>query len=208
MKKSMLITAALLLGGLALTSSSTLAQETTPWTTLNPGTDNITVVGHIPLGGTLSVMDMEIEQDMSSPVRLCSPWPAIGELAAHAVWTSLTYPTPPANPEVSILRWVNRERGPAHRPRRAWTSSTSSMPPGRCYVVLQSTQFGPGPDLRSRCAVIFDVTGLPDRFHCQRSGPYSGARNARRLPQHLYLSAFKWYTVPDLHCTRARGPHV
>ena len=97
----MLITAALLLGGLALTSSSTLAQETTPWTTLNPGTDNITVVGHIPLGGTLSVMDMEIEQEMSRPYAYVGRG-HLGEFAAKGM--DIIDLSDPSSPEV-IKRW-------------------------------------------------------------------------------------------------------
>ncbi|MGA1495838.1 MAG: hypothetical protein ACO37D_10635, partial [Rhodothermales bacterium] len=50
-----------------LFAASASAQDDTPWTTLEPGSDNITVEGHIPLGGILNTMDMEVEQEMSRP---------------------------------------------------------------------------------------------------------------------------------------------
>ncbi len=44
-----------------LFAASASAQDDTPWTTLEPGSDNITVEGHIPLGGILNTMDREFE---------------------------------------------------------------------------------------------------------------------------------------------------
>ena len=40
------------------------AQE---WTPLNRGSDNIDVLGHLPLGGPLNVGDMDVEPEMSRP---------------------------------------------------------------------------------------------------------------------------------------------
>ena len=37
------------------------------WTPEKPGSDNIEVLGHIPLGPTLSVADMDIEQELHRP---------------------------------------------------------------------------------------------------------------------------------------------
>ena len=41
-----------------------LAQE---WTSLKRGSDNIEVLGHLPLGGRLNVGDMDVDQDISRP---------------------------------------------------------------------------------------------------------------------------------------------
>ena len=37
------------------------------WTPLNRGSDNIDVLGHLPLGGPLNVGDMDVEPEMSRP---------------------------------------------------------------------------------------------------------------------------------------------
>ena len=41
-----------------------LAQE---WTPLKRGSDNIEVLGHLPLGPRLSVADMDVEQEVHRP---------------------------------------------------------------------------------------------------------------------------------------------
>jgi len=48
-------------------SSLAYAQQETPWTTLNPGSENIEVVGHVALGGMMSVADLDMEQELSRP---------------------------------------------------------------------------------------------------------------------------------------------
>ena len=42
------------------------------WNALERGSDNITVEGHIPLGGPLNTMDMEVEQELSRPYAYVS----------------------------------------------------------------------------------------------------------------------------------------
>ncbi|RMF58072.1 MAG: hypothetical protein D6746_10100, partial [Bacteroidetes bacterium] len=37
------------------------------WTPDNPGSDNIEVLGHIPLGPRLSVADLDVEQELARP---------------------------------------------------------------------------------------------------------------------------------------------
>ena len=37
------------------------------WTAQKPGSDNIEVLGHLPLGPRLSVADMELEQELDRP---------------------------------------------------------------------------------------------------------------------------------------------
>ena len=41
-------------------------------TALQRGSDNIDVLGHLPLGPTLSVLDMDVEQEMSRPYAYVS----------------------------------------------------------------------------------------------------------------------------------------
>ena len=38
-----------------------------PWSPLNPGSSNIDVLGHIPLGPRLSVSDIDLEQELERP---------------------------------------------------------------------------------------------------------------------------------------------
>ena len=45
-------------------ATPTTAQE---WSPLNRGSDNIEVLGHVPLGPRLSVSDMDLEQEMDRP---------------------------------------------------------------------------------------------------------------------------------------------
>ena len=37
------------------------------WTPENPGSENVTVLGHVPLGGKMTVTDMELEQELHRP---------------------------------------------------------------------------------------------------------------------------------------------
>jgi len=49
--------------GFLLFSAPAAAQ----WTADKPGSDNVTVLGHIELGPRLSVADMDVEQEISRP---------------------------------------------------------------------------------------------------------------------------------------------
>lgn len=127
---------------------------TAQWTALERGTENITVEGHVPLGPRLSVLDMELEQEMSRPYAYVSR----GQLAeTGAKGMDIIDLSDPASPRV-LLRWriededLHTGLGGMDVKYFKWK--------GRYYVV-QSTQFGPGPDL-ALGAVIFDTTGLPD----------------------------------------------
>ena len=57
-----LVIAAVLIG-----SAAPVAAQAVPWSPLQRGSDNIEVLGHIPLGPRLSVADMELEQEMPRP---------------------------------------------------------------------------------------------------------------------------------------------
>ena len=124
------------------------------WTAHKPGSDNIEVLGHIPLGPRLSVSDMELEQEMQRPFAYVGRM-VYGE--AGAFGTDIVDIEDPANPIV-LLRWRIDDHD-LHVPLGGldvkyfkWESR---------YFVVQSFQFmgGPNQDLG---AVILDVTSLPD----------------------------------------------
>ncbi len=59
-------TSAALAAALLAAGSPVIAQDT-PWTAVKPGSDNIEVLGHLPLGPRLSVADMDVEQELDRP---------------------------------------------------------------------------------------------------------------------------------------------
>ena len=112
------------------------------------GSDNIEVVAHVPLGG--SVCDIEIEQEMSRPYAyVCRS----GENAGVDVIDVAD----PENAKV-IHRWriedLNIHMGAGGKDMKIFKWD------GRDYVVLaiQFRQGGPDNDLG---AIVFDVSGLP-----------------------------------------------
>ena len=134
---------------LLLTSLTASAQSVTP-----RGSDNITVEGHLPLGGQESVADIELEQDMDRPYAY----------VARARYRNnydrgmdIIDISDPGHPKL-LLRWVNDNddlnTGVGALDIKYFKYAS------RVYVVL-STQFGQGPD-HDLGAVIFDVTDLPD----------------------------------------------
>jgi len=136
---------------LALTPSVATAQ----WTAENPGSDNITVLGHIELGPRLSVADMDLEQELHRPYAYVSRM-VYGDEGSKG--TDIIDISDPTNPRV-IYRWriededLHLRTGGMDVKYFKWKDR---------YYVVQSLQFGsggPNPDLG---AVILDVTGLPD----------------------------------------------
>ncbi|NND73001.1 MAG: hypothetical protein HKN43_15610 [Rhodothermales bacterium] len=124
------------------------------WNALERGSDNIDVVGHIALGGQLSVMDMEIEQEMHRPYA----YVARGHIGPYAVkGMDIIDLSNPSKPKV-IKEWriedeeLHTGLGGMDVKYFKWKGK---------YYVVQSTQFGPGPNVNLG-AVVFDVTGLPD----------------------------------------------
>ena len=121
------------------------------------GSDNITVVSHLPLGAPLSVADIEIEQEMHRPYAYVARevFGEYGEKGMDVIDLS-----DPANPEV-IHAWrienqdLHTGAGSKDIKYFVWEE--------RYYVVLsvQFGQGGPNPDLG---AIIFDVTDLPEKI--------------------------------------------
>ncbi len=125
------------------------------WTAEKPGSDNIEVLGHIPLGPRLSVADMELEQELDRPYAYVARM-VYGDAGPRG--TDIIDLSDPSNLKV-IYRWRIEDQdlhvgtGGMDVKYFKWK--------GRYYVVqsLQFRQGGPDTDLG---AVILDVTGLPD----------------------------------------------
>ena len=129
-----------------------LAQE---WTSLKRGSDNIEVLGHLPLGGRLNVGDMDVDQDISRPyvyvgrMRYGTPGPTGMDII------SIEDPSRPT----LIYEWRIEDQD-LHTGLGGMDVKTFKLD-GRHYVV-QSLQFGQGGPDFDLGAVVFDVTGLPD----------------------------------------------
>lgn len=141
----------LLTAALLLTVGSAQAQ----WTALDPGSDNVEVLGHIPLGPILSVADLDMEQELHRPYvyvsRMLYGWEG-------PKGTDIIDISDPASPEI-IYRWRIEEQD-LHQPRGGMDVKHFKWE-GRYYVV-QSLQFGSGGPNNDLGAVVLDVTGLPD----------------------------------------------
>lgn len=130
------------------------AQQRTPWTSMKRGSDNLQVVGHLPLGPDDNLADMDIEQELSRPYAYVARANYAGE---GPIGMSIVDLSDPARPSV-ITEWEIEDPelhlgGARDVKYFKWN--------GRYYVIqsLQFQQGGPDNDLG---AVVFDVTGLPD----------------------------------------------
>lgn len=131
------------------------AAQDVPWTPMSPGSDNIEVLGHLPLGPRLSVADMDVEQEMDRPFAY----------VARMVYgfegpkgTDIISIADPENPEL-LYEWriedqdLHQRTGGMDVKHFKWNDR---------YYLVQSLQFGQGGPDTDLGAVILDVTGLPD----------------------------------------------
>ena len=178
------------------TKASGAAQQ---WTAEKPGSDNITVVSHLPLGPRLSIADLELEQEMSRP---------------YAYVARMVYGTEgdkgmdiidlhdPANPKV-IYRWrienqdLHLGTGGMDVKHFKWN--------GRYYVV-QSVQFGQGGPDSDMGAVVLDVTGLPDPSTVKEVGRLAEPELPGGFHNIFYLQAQQRPGVAVHHCLRPLRP--
>ena len=138
----------------AIVLTSVAPEAFSQWTPENPGSENITVLGHQPLGGRMTVTDMELEQELSRPYAYVGRASILEEGPKGMDIIDLSNPSAPK----VILRWrlenqdLLMNRGGMDVKYFKWENR---------YYVVQSFEFGQGPgsDLG---AVVFDVTGLPD----------------------------------------------
>ncbi|MEZ4414394.1 MAG: hypothetical protein R3E10_01435 [Gemmatimonadota bacterium] len=139
----------------ALLPATPLVAQKGPWTPLNPGSDNIEVVGHVPLGHALSVADMELEQEVNRPYAYVARM-QYGEAGGKGM--DILDFSDPARPKV-IYEWRIEDQDLHLRTGGMDVKYFKSN--GRYYVV-QSLQFGQGGPDSDMGAVVLDVTGLPD----------------------------------------------
>lgn len=144
-------TSAAVIALITLASAPASAQ----WTALQRGSDNIEVVGHLPLGPALSVSDMDIEQELSRPFAYVSRmlYGVTGPKGMDIISIE-----DPAHPEI-IYEWRIEEQD-LHLGRGGMDAKHFKI--GDRYYVVQSTQFGQGGPNSDMGAVVLDVTGLPD----------------------------------------------
>ena len=144
-----------LFGFITLIASSIVAPVSAQWTPEKPGSDNMEVLGHLPLGPQISLADLEIEQEMNRPYAYVA---RVRYGPESPRGTDIIDLSDPANPHV-IYEWriedddLHVGTGGMDVKHFKWE--------GRYYIV-QSLQFraaGPDSDLG---AVVLDVTGLPD----------------------------------------------
>ena len=125
------------------------------WTPMKRGSDNIEVVGHLPLGPPLSVSDMDVEQELSRPYAYVS---RMRYGVAGPKGMDIISIEDPANPEI-IYEWRIEDQD-LHLGTGGMDAKHFKL--GDRYYVVQSTQFGQGGPNSDMGAVVLDVTGLPD----------------------------------------------
>ncbi|GMR12797.1 MAG: hypothetical protein BMS9Abin29_0990 [Gemmatimonadota bacterium] len=126
-----------------------------PWSPLNPGSDNIEVLGHRPLGPGQSVADVDLEQEMSRPYAYVARTSFGGDGLKGLDIISVA---DPESPEV-LYRW-RIENQDLHLGLGGMDVKHFKL--GGRYYVVQSLQFGQGGPDADLGAVVLDVTGLPD----------------------------------------------
>ena len=132
-----------------------LGQGVALWTPEKPGSDNIQVLGHIPLGPRLSVADMDLEQELSRPYAYVARM-VYGEKGDKG--TDVIDISDPSKPKV-IYKWriedqdLHLGNGGMDVKHFKWNDR---------YYFIQSLQFGQGGPDSDMGAVIVDVTDLPD----------------------------------------------
>ena len=150
-----LVLAFLIAAILPIVHPALLGQGVALWTPEKPGSDNIQVLGHIPLGPRLSVADMDLEQELSRPYAYVARM-VYGEEGDKG--TDVIDISDPSKPKV-IYKWriedqdLHLGNGGMDVKHFKWNDR---------YYFVQSLQFGQGGPDSDMGAVIVDVTDLPD----------------------------------------------
>ena len=155
--------------GIAALVPATAAAQA--WNPLQRGSDNIEVVGHLPLGARLTATDIDLEQELDRPYAYVSRADVVGGGARGVDIVDLREPE---HPEV-IYSW-RIENGEMHQGPGGMDVKHFKW--GDRYYVVQSLQFGQGGPDAELGAVVLDVTGLPDPSSVREVGRI-------REPDHL-----------------------
>ncbi len=147
------VTLLTVLAAVAVPVRPALAQE---WTPLKRGSDNVEVIGHLPLGPRLSVADIDVEQELDRPYAYVARM-VYGTEGGKGL--DIIGIEDPEKPEV-LYRWRIEEQD-LHQGTGGMDVKHFKVDDR--YYVVQSLQFGGGggPDA-DLGAVVLDVTGLPD----------------------------------------------
>ncbi|HSM03451.1 MAG TPA: hypothetical protein VK858_02470 [Longimicrobiales bacterium] len=144
-----------LLGLLGMTLPAIAAAQEVPWSPMDRGSDNIEVLGHLPLGPRLSVADMDVEQEMDRPYAYVARM-VYGTDGPKG--TDIISIADPERPEL-LYEWriedqdLHQRTGGMDVKHFKWNDR---------YYLVQSLQFGQGGPDTDLGAVILDVTDLPD----------------------------------------------
>ena len=136
-----------------IASSDVTAQQ---WTPMKRGSNNITVVSHLPLGPKLSVSDIELSQEMDRPYAFIGRM-VYGHEGEKGI--DIIDLHDPSQPKV-IYRWrienqdLHLGTGGMDVKYFKWNDR---------YYVVQSLQFRQGGPDADMGAVVLDITDLPDR---------------------------------------------
>ena len=133
------------------------AQDGTPaWTPDHPGSANMQVLGHLPLGARLSVADMEWSR------RCRRPYAYVARMVYGDEGPKGTDIVNIADPDQAEghLPLAHREPGPAPAHRRHGREALQARRTATTWC--SPSQFGQGGPDNDLGAVVLDVTGLPD----------------------------------------------
>jgi len=168
------------------------------WTPLQRGSESVEVVGHLPLGGRLTVTDMDMEQEMGRPYAYVSRANVVGNGTRG---TDVVDLSDPEHPRV-VYRW-RIENDDLHQGPGAMDVKHFKWR-DRYYVVqsLQFAQGGPDADLG---AVVLDVTGLPDPSAVREVGRI---RDADHLGGFHNIFVYKHSDGRVLLFTTVSGPYA
>ena len=141
---------------LAVGLSASVDVTAQQWTPMKRGSDNITVVSHLPLGPKLSVSDIEISQEMDRPYAFVGRM-VYGHEGEKGIDIVDLHDT--SQPEL-VYSWrienqdLHLGTGGMDVKYFKWNDR---------YYVVQSLQFRQGGPDADMGAVVLDITDLPDR---------------------------------------------
>lgn len=184
-----------LAAAMALLAPASIVAQATP---LQRGSDNIEVVGHLPMGARLTVTDMDVEQELSRPYAYVSRANIVGGGGRGVDVVDLSEPSEP-----EILYSWRIENDDLHQGPGAMDVKHFKWRDR--YYVAQSLQFAQGGPDSDVGAVILDVTGLPDASAVREVGRI---RDAEHPGGFHNIFIYKHSDGRVLLFTTVRGPYA